>query len=130
MKPEDHEAGPEHVGFDLDVLAEAEKDQGHHDPQRQPTPRPACRVDKREAGGYITPIDCVGDFATFVSRIRQDPTIDNGLNIWVVSDNLRKGAALNAVAIALFFLTVLASLIRGSFQAETEPTFLLKQFSK
>jgi aspartate-semialdehyde dehydrogenase len=57
-------------------------------------------VDKREAGGYITPIECVGEYATYVSRIRQDPTIDNGLNIWVVSDNLRKGAALNAVQIA------------------------------
>jgi aspartate-semialdehyde dehydrogenase len=57
-------------------------------------------VDKREPGGYITPIDCVGDYATYVSRIRQDSTIDNGLNIWVVSDNLRKGAALNAVQIA------------------------------
>jgi aspartate-semialdehyde dehydrogenase len=57
-------------------------------------------VDKREPGGYITPIECVGEFATYVSRIRQDSTIDNGLNIWVVSDNLRKGAALNAVQIA------------------------------
>ncbi|MFQ5624855.1 MAG: aspartate-semialdehyde dehydrogenase, partial [Paracoccaceae bacterium] len=57
-------------------------------------------VDKREAGGYVTPAECVGDYATFVSRIRQDPTIDNGLNLWVVSDNLRKGAALNAVQIA------------------------------
>ena len=57
-------------------------------------------IDKREDGGYATPVECVGDFATFVSRIRQDPTIDNGLNIWVVSDNLRKGAALNAVQIA------------------------------
>ena len=57
-------------------------------------------VDKREDGGYITPIECVGDFATFISRIRQDSTIDNGLNIWCVSDNLRKGAALNAVQIA------------------------------
>ncbi len=57
-------------------------------------------VDKREDGGYATPVDCVGDYATFVSRIRQDWTIDNGLNLWVVSDNLRKGAALNAVQIA------------------------------
>ena len=57
-------------------------------------------VDKREPGGYITPIDCVGEYATFVSRIRQDSTVENGLNIWVVSDNLRKGAALNAVQIA------------------------------
>ena len=57
-------------------------------------------VDKREDGGYTTPVECVGDFATFVSRIRQDSTIDNGLNFWCVSDNLRKGAALNAVQIA------------------------------
>jgi len=57
-------------------------------------------VDKRENGGYVTPVECVGDFATFVSRIRQDPTIENGLNLWCVSDNLRKGAALNAVQIA------------------------------
>lgn len=57
-------------------------------------------IDKREDGGYVTPVECVGDFATFVSRIRQDPTIENGLNLWCVSDNLRKGAALNAVQIA------------------------------
>ena len=57
-------------------------------------------VDKREPGGYITPIECVGEYATYVSRIRQDSTIDNGLNLWCVSDNLRKGAALNAVQIA------------------------------
>jgi aspartate-semialdehyde dehydrogenase len=57
-------------------------------------------VDKREPGGYVTPIECVGDYATFVSRIRQDPTLDNGLSMWIVSDNLRKGAALNAVQIA------------------------------
>ncbi|HRV63649.1 MAG TPA: aspartate-semialdehyde dehydrogenase [Albidovulum sp.] len=57
-------------------------------------------VDKRENGGYITPIECVGEYATYVSRIRQDSTIENGLNLWCVSDNLRKGAALNAVQIA------------------------------
>jgi aspartate-semialdehyde dehydrogenase len=57
-------------------------------------------IDKRENGGYVTPIECVGDFATFVSRIRQDSTVENGLNLWCVSDNLRKGAALNAVQIA------------------------------
>ncbi|NAZ38148.1 aspartate-semialdehyde dehydrogenase [Rubellimicrobium sp. CFH 75288] len=57
-------------------------------------------VDKREPGGYVTPVECVGDYATFVSRIRQDPTVENGLNLWIVSDNLRKGAALNAVQIA------------------------------
>ena len=57
-------------------------------------------IDKRESGGYVTPIEAVGDFATFISRIRQDSTLDNGLNLWCVSDNLRKGAALNAVQIA------------------------------
>jgi aspartate-semialdehyde dehydrogenase len=57
-------------------------------------------VDKRENGGYVTPVECVGDYATFVSRIREDATIENGLNLWVVSDNLRKGAALNTVQIA------------------------------
>lgn len=57
-------------------------------------------VDKREPGGYITPIECVGEYATYVSRIRQDGTVENGLNLWCVSDNLRKGAALNAVQIA------------------------------
>ena len=57
-------------------------------------------IDKREDGGYVTPVECVGDYATFISRIRQDGTIENGLNLWCVSDNLRKGAALNAVQIA------------------------------
>jgi aspartate-semialdehyde dehydrogenase len=57
-------------------------------------------VDKREDGGYVTPIECVGDYATFISRVREDPTVDNGLSLWCVSDNLRKGAALNAVQIA------------------------------
>jgi aspartate-semialdehyde dehydrogenase len=57
-------------------------------------------VDKREDGGYVTPIECAGEDATFVSRIRKDPTVEHGLNLWIVSDNLRKGAALNAVQIA------------------------------
>ncbi len=57
-------------------------------------------IDKREDGGYVTPIECVGDYATFISRIRDDSTVDNGINLWCVSDNLRKGAALNAVQIA------------------------------
>jgi aspartate-semialdehyde dehydrogenase len=57
-------------------------------------------VDSREDGGYITPIDCQGEDATFVSRIRKDPTVPNGLGLWIVSDNLRKGAALNAIQIA------------------------------
>ena len=57
-------------------------------------------VDKCEDGGYVTPVECVGEYATYVSRVREDPTVENGLSIWVVSDNLRKGAALNAVQIA------------------------------
>ena len=60
-------------------------------------------IDKREDGGYVTPVEAAGDYATFVSRIRQDSTVDNGLNLWCVSDNLRKGAALNAVQIAEIF---------------------------
>ncbi|HEX4105569.1 MAG TPA: aspartate-semialdehyde dehydrogenase [Rhizomicrobium sp.] len=57
-------------------------------------------IDKREDGGYATPIECAGEDATYVSRIRKDPTVENGLSLWIVSDNLRKGAALNAVQIA------------------------------
>jgi aspartate-semialdehyde dehydrogenase len=57
-------------------------------------------VDKRESGGYVTPIEAAGEFATYVSRIREDATVENGLVMWIVSDNLLKGAALNAVQIA------------------------------
>ncbi|MEY4619705.1 MAG: hypothetical protein RIS65_877 [Pseudomonadota bacterium] len=57
-------------------------------------------IDKREDGGYTTPVEAAGDDATYVSRVREDPTVDNGLAFWCVSDNLRKGAALNAVQIA------------------------------
>jgi aspartate-semialdehyde dehydrogenase len=62
---------------------------------------PGCLVvDKHEDGGYVTPIEAAGEDATFISRIRKDPTVEHGLQMWVVSDNLRKGAALNAVQIA------------------------------
>jgi aspartate-semialdehyde dehydrogenase len=57
-------------------------------------------VDHREDEGYVTPVECAGEDAVYVSRIRKDPTVTNGLSLWVVSDNLRKGAALNAVQIA------------------------------
>ena len=57
-------------------------------------------IDKREDGGYITPVDATGEFATYISRIRKDETVKHGLNLWCVSDNLLKGAALNAVQIA------------------------------
>jgi aspartate-semialdehyde dehydrogenase len=62
---------------------------------------PGCIViDKREPGGYVTPYECAGEDATYISRIREDATVENGLAMWVVSDNLRKGAALNAIQIA------------------------------
>jgi aspartate-semialdehyde dehydrogenase len=62
---------------------------------------PGCLViDKHEAGGYATPYECAGEDATYISRIREDATVENGLSMWVVSDNLRKGAALNAIQIA------------------------------
>jgi aspartate-semialdehyde dehydrogenase len=62
---------------------------------------PGCLViDRREPGGYITPHEAAGEDATYISRIREDPTVDHGLLLWCVSDNLRKGAALNAIQIA------------------------------
>jgi aspartate-semialdehyde dehydrogenase len=62
---------------------------------------PGCIViDKREPGGYVTPHEAAGEDATYISRVREDPTVDNGLVLWCVSDNLRKGAALNAIQIA------------------------------
>ena len=62
---------------------------------------PGCIViDKREPGGYVTPHEAAGEDATYISRIREDATVENGLSMWVVSDNLRKGAALNAIQIA------------------------------
>jgi aspartate-semialdehyde dehydrogenase len=62
---------------------------------------PGCLViDKHENGGYVTPYECVGEDATYISRIREDATVENGLSLWCVSDNLRKGAALNAIQIA------------------------------
>ena len=62
---------------------------------------PGCLViDKPEPGGYVTPYECAGEDATYISRIREDATVENGLSMWVVSDNLRKGAALNAIQIA------------------------------
>jgi aspartate-semialdehyde dehydrogenase len=61
-------------------------------------------IDRREDEGYITPVEAAGEFATYVSRVRTDPTVENGLSLWCVSDNLRKGAALNAVQIAELML--------------------------
>ena len=82
-----------HVEFEKEITAE--------EAQNVLREAPGCMlVDKREDGGYVTPIECVGDYATFISRVREDSTVDNGLALWCVSDNLRKGAALNAVQIA------------------------------
>jgi aspartate-semialdehyde dehydrogenase len=73
-------------------------------------------IDKREDGGYITPIECAGEDATYVSRIRKDPTVESGLAMWIVADNLRKGAALNAVQIAECLIN--RKLLRRSVGAE------------
>jgi aspartate-semialdehyde dehydrogenase len=82
-----------HVEFEDEISADEARDLLREAPG-------VMLVDKREDGGYVTPVECVGEYATFVSRVREDPTVDNGLALWVVSDNLRKGAALNAVQIA------------------------------
>ncbi|HWW56309.1 MAG TPA: aspartate-semialdehyde dehydrogenase [Sphingopyxis sp.] len=92
---------PVFVGHSEAINIEMEDELSAEDAQRILREAPGVVLhDKREDGGYITPVECVGDFATFVSRVREDPTVDNGLNLWCVSDNLRKGAALNAVQIA------------------------------
>jgi len=92
---------PVFVGHSEAVYIECEKPIEVTDARRILREAPGVMVvDKREPGGYTTPLECVGDYATFVSRIRKDPTVKHGLAMWVVSDNLRKGAALNAVQIA------------------------------
>jgi len=92
---------PVFVGHSESVNIEFESPMSADDAREILREAPGCMViDKREDGGYITPVDCAGDYATFISRIREDATIENGLNLWVVSDNLRKGAALNATQIA------------------------------
>jgi aspartate-semialdehyde dehydrogenase len=62
-------------------------------------------VDHRDDEGYVTPAECAGEDPVYVSRVREDPTVENGLDLWVVADNLRKGAALNAVQIAETLIT-------------------------
>ncbi len=92
---------PVFVGHSESINIEFENELSAEDAQKILREAPGVMlVDKREDGGYVTPIECVGDFATFISRVRDDSTVDNGLNLWCVSDNLRKGAALNAVQIA------------------------------
>jgi aspartate-semialdehyde dehydrogenase len=92
---------PVFVGHSEALHVEFENEISAADAQRVLREAPGVMlVDKREDGGYVTPVEAVGEFATYVSRVREDPTVENGLALWVVSDNLRKGAALNAVQIA------------------------------
>jgi aspartate-semialdehyde dehydrogenase len=92
---------PVFVGHSEAINIEFEDEISAKDAQRILREAPGVMLyDKREDGGYITPVECVGEFATYISRVREDPTVENGLSLWCVSDNLRKGAALNAVQIA------------------------------
>ncbi|GAB5486526.1 MAG: aspartate-semialdehyde dehydrogenase [Parasphingorhabdus sp.] len=92
---------PVFVGHSESINIEFENELSAKDAQKILRDAPGIMlVDKREDEGYVTPVECVGDGATYISRVREDPTVENGLNIWCVSDNLRKGAALNAVQIA------------------------------
>ena len=92
---------PVFVGHSEALNIEFENEISARDAQRILREAPGVMlVDKREDGGYVTPIESAGDDATYVSRVREDPTVENGLSLWCVSDNLRKGAALNAVQIA------------------------------
>lgn len=92
---------PVFVGHSESLNIEFEDEISAEEAQNILREAPGCMlIDKREDGGYITPVECVGDGATYISRVREDPTVENGLVLWCVSDNLRKGAALNAVQIA------------------------------
>ena len=92
---------PVFVGHSESINIEFEREVSAEEAQRILREAPGVMlVDKREDGGYVTPVECVGEYATYISRVREDSTVENGLNLWCVSDNLRKGAALNAVQIA------------------------------
>ncbi|APG63715.1 aspartate-semialdehyde dehydrogenase [Sphingorhabdus lutea] len=92
---------PVFVGHSESINIEFEREISAEEAQNILREAPGIMLyDKRENEGYITPIECVGDSATYISRVREDTTVENGLNLWCVSDNLRKGAALNAVQIA------------------------------
>lgn len=92
---------PVFVGHSESVNIEFEREISAEEAKDILREAPGCMlIDKHEDGGYVTPVEAAGDSATYISRVREDPTIENGLNLWCVSDNLRKGAALNAVQIA------------------------------
>jgi aspartate-semialdehyde dehydrogenase len=92
---------PVFVGHSESVNIEFEKPLSAEDAREILRTAPGVLVvDKREPGGYVTPVEAAGEFATYVSRIREDATVENGLALWIVADNLLKGAALNTVQIA------------------------------
>ena len=92
---------PTFIGHGEAINVETEQPLDEHEARQLLAAAPGVLVvDRRESGGYVTPKEVTGQDAVFVSRVRVDPTVDNGLSMWVVSDNLRKGAALNAVQIA------------------------------
>jgi len=92
---------PTFIGHAEAVNLELERPLDEHEARRVLAAAPGVLViDRREPGGYITPQEVTGQDGVFVSRVRTDPTVENGLSMWVVSDNLRKGAALNAIQIA------------------------------
>ncbi|MBO0739877.1 MAG: aspartate-semialdehyde dehydrogenase, partial [Hyphomicrobiaceae bacterium] len=96
---------PVFVGHSEAVNVEFEKPITAEEARQVLRAAPGCLViDKREPGGYITPVEATGEDATYISRIREDATVENGLALWIVSDNLRKGAALNSVQIAELLL--------------------------
>jgi aspartate-semialdehyde dehydrogenase len=96
---------PVFVGHSEAVNVEFEKPITPEEARQVLRAAPGCLViDKHEPGGYITPVEATGEDATYISRIREDATVENGLALWIVSDNLRKGAALNAVQIAELLL--------------------------
>jgi aspartate-semialdehyde dehydrogenase len=96
---------PVFVGHSEAVNVEFEKPITAEEARQVLREAPGCLViDKRAPGGYITPVEATGEDATYISRIREDATVENGLALWIVSDNLRKGAALNAVQIAELLL--------------------------
>ncbi|WP_074381392.1 aspartate-semialdehyde dehydrogenase [Bartonella doshiae] len=92
---------PVFIGHAEAINVEFEKPLSAHEAQALLRDAPGCQlIDKHEDGGYITPYECAGEDATFISRVREDITVENGLAFWIVADNLRKGAALNAIQIA------------------------------
>ena len=82
-----------HIEFEGELSADEAREILHEAPG-------VLVLDRREAGGYATPVDCAGEHPVYVSRLRDDPSVEHGIALWIVADNLRKGAALNAVQIA------------------------------